>query len=68
MNGDSLSQGGAQAIRKVHDMGWKPLHMINKVAASVGVILTPASLEKCRNHSLASQKDPTDPQRCVGIS
>ena len=33
---------GAQAVRKAYDSGWKPLHIINNVSASVGSVLTPA--------------------------
>src|SRR5207247_8610619 len=34
-----------QAIRKVHDLGWKPMFFMNSVSASVSVILHPAGLE-----------------------
>jgi ABC-type branched-subunit amino acid transport system substrate-binding protein len=36
----------AQAVRKVYDMGWKPVHYLNNVGASVATVLTPAGLEK----------------------
>jgi len=36
----------AQAIRKVYDIGWKPVHYLNNVSISVGSVLTPAGLEK----------------------
>jgi branched-chain amino acid transport system substrate-binding protein len=36
----------AQAIRKVHDIGWKPKHYINNVGASIGSVLTPVGLDK----------------------
>ena len=53
----------AQAIRKVYDIGWRPLHLITKVSTSVASVLTPAGLEKSVGIvSLESQKDPTDPQ------
>jgi branched-chain amino acid transport system substrate-binding protein len=53
----------AQAIRKVHDIGWKPLHFINNVSASVGAVLTPAGLDKAVGLITASSyKDPVDPQ------
>jgi ABC-type branched-subunit amino acid transport system substrate-binding protein len=53
----------AQAIRKVHDIGWKPLHLLNNVSASVGAILTPAGLDKSIGLITASfYKDPVDPQ------
>ena len=59
----STPRAAAQAIRKVHDMAWKPLHIINKDATSVGVVLTPAGMEKSVGIiSLTSQKDPTDPR------
>ena len=53
----------AQAIRKVYDIGWKPLHIINNVSASVGAVLTPAGLDKSIGMITASfYKDPVDPQ------
>ncbi|KWV61244.1 branched-chain amino acid ABC transporter substrate-binding protein [Bradyrhizobium macuxiense] len=36
---------GAQAIRKVADLGWKPTHFIVSVASSIGGVLEPAGLE-----------------------
>ena len=36
----------AQAIRKAWDSGWKPLHYVNNVSASIGSVLTPAGLDK----------------------
>ena len=36
---------GAQAIRKVTDLGWKPTHFIVSVASSIGGVLEPAGLE-----------------------
>ncbi len=53
----------AQAIRKVHDIGWKPVHYLNNVSASVASVLTPAGLEKSVGLiSVGYYKDPTDPQ------
>lgn len=53
----------AQAIRKVADLGWKPLHILNNVSSSVGSVLTPAGLDKSVGLiSAAYFKDPTDPQ------
>ncbi len=53
----------AQAIRKVADLGWKPLHYLNNVASSVGAVLTPAGLDKSVGLITALyMKDPTDPQ------
>jgi ABC-type branched-subunit amino acid transport system substrate-binding protein len=36
----------AMAIRKVYDIGWKPVHYVNNVGASIGSVLVPAGLEK----------------------
>ena len=53
----------AQALRKAWDSGWKPLHFLNNVSASVGSVLTPAGLDKCVDVVSSSYgKDPTDPQ------
>jgi branched-chain amino acid transport system substrate-binding protein len=53
----------ALAIRKAYDLGWKPLHFLNNVSASVGSVLVPAGLEKAVG-LISTQyiKDPTDPQ------
>jgi branched-chain amino acid transport system substrate-binding protein len=51
----------AQAIRKVYDIGWRPLYIIPKVSTSVGAVLTPAGLERSIGIvSLSSTKDPTE--------
>ena len=53
----------AQAIRKVADSGWKPLHLLNNVGASVGSVLTPAGLDKSIDIvTVQYYKDATDPQ------
>jgi branched-chain amino acid transport system substrate-binding protein len=36
----------ALAIRKAYDSGWKPVHYVNNVGASIGSVLVPAGLEK----------------------
>ncbi len=52
----------AQAIRKMADIGWKPLHILNGVSNSVGAVLTPAGLDKSVGIVSADYlKDPTDP-------
>jgi branched-chain amino acid transport system substrate-binding protein len=53
----------AQAIRKAFDSGWKPLHIVNNVGASIGSVLTPAGLDKSVGlYTLQYYKDPNDPQ------
>ena len=53
----------AQAIRKVHDIGWKATHYLNNVSVGVGSVLTPAGLDKSVG-LISTQyiKDPTDRQ------
>jgi len=51
----------AQAIRRAFDSGWKPVHYLNNVSASVGSVLTPAGLDKSVGLiSTQYLKDPTD--------
>jgi branched-chain amino acid transport system substrate-binding protein len=53
----------AQAIRKTHEIGWKPLHLLNSVSSSISAVLDPAGLESSVGIvSTAYVKDPTDPQ------
>jgi len=53
----------AQAIRKAFDSGWKPLHIVNNVGASVGGVLAPAGLDTSTGLlTLQYYKDPNDPQ------
>jgi branched-chain amino acid transport system substrate-binding protein len=52
----------AQAIRKVAELDWHPLHIVNNVANSVGSVLQPAGLENAKDLlSTHYIKDPTDP-------
>jgi branched-chain amino acid transport system substrate-binding protein len=51
----------AQAIRKVWDLGWRPLQFVGNTAASVATVMKPAGLEKSVGIiSGAYLKDPTD--------
>jgi ABC-type branched-subunit amino acid transport system substrate-binding protein len=53
----------AQSIKKVAELGWKPLFILNGVGASTGTVMKPAGLENSQNIVSATyQKDPTDPQ------
>jgi len=52
----------AQAIKKVAELGWKPVHLLNNVSNSVGSVLKPAGLDNAKGVlSTAYLKDPTDP-------
>jgi branched-chain amino acid transport system substrate-binding protein len=42
----SLSRFAAQALRKAHDIGWKPLHILAYPAASIAQTLKVAGVEK----------------------
>jgi branched-chain amino acid transport system substrate-binding protein len=54
---------GAQSIKKVAELGWKPLFILNNVAASVGSVIKPAGYNNAQDIiSAAYAKDPTDPQ------
>jgi branched-chain amino acid transport system substrate-binding protein len=51
----------AQAIRKVHDIGWKPMFFMTNVSNSVGAVITPAGPENAVDIiSTVYMKDPTD--------
>jgi branched-chain amino acid transport system substrate-binding protein len=51
-----------QAIRKVRDLGWKPLFFMSNISASVPVVLEPAGLESSIGLlSSTWTKDPLDP-------
>jgi branched-chain amino acid transport system substrate-binding protein len=54
---------GAQSIKKVAELGWKPFFILNNVAASVGSVIKPAGFENAQGViSAAYAKDATDPQ------
>jgi len=53
----------AQAIKKVAEVGWKPLHFLNNVSGSVGSVLKPAGFENAQDIISADYlKDVSDPQ------
>jgi branched-chain amino acid transport system substrate-binding protein len=59
----STPKFAVQAIRKAHELGWKPLQFIDNPAASIGIVMRPAGVEASRGIiSAAFVKDPTDPQ------
>jgi len=51
----------AQAIKKMNEVGWKPLHILNSVSASIGSVMKPAGFENGQG-IISSQylKDPAD--------
>jgi branched-chain amino acid transport system substrate-binding protein len=59
----SIPKFAAQAIRKAAEIGWKPVHYLNNVAASVGATMKPAGFENDQGIITAQYlKDPTDVQ------
>ncbi|MBV8968000.1 MAG: ABC transporter substrate-binding protein [Verrucomicrobia bacterium] len=52
----------AQAIRKVHDLDWKPLFFLSYTSASIGAVINPAGPENAIGIITAGfVKDPADP-------
>jgi ABC-type branched-subunit amino acid transport system substrate-binding protein len=53
----------AQAIKKVAEIGWKPMHFLNNVSASVGSVIKPAGYDNSQDIiSAAYLKDASDKQ------
>jgi ABC-type branched-subunit amino acid transport system substrate-binding protein len=59
----SIPKFAAQAIKKMAAIGWKPVHLLNDVAASIKSTYTPAGLENSKGIiSVDFYKDPNDPE------
>ncbi|HKS17991.1 MAG TPA: ABC transporter substrate-binding protein [Bradyrhizobium sp.] len=59
----TIPKFGAQAIRRVAELDWHPLHFISYVSSLVGSVLEPAGLEASKGLiSVAVLKDIHDPQ------
>ena len=59
----AIPKFGAQVVRKVAEIQWAPLHILNGIASSVGATLKPAGLENAKGIITDNSfKDPTDPQ------
>ena len=57
----STPKFSAQAIRRAHDLGWRPLHVIGNGSSSIEAVLKPAGLDKSVGVVTAAYlKDPTD--------
>jgi ABC-type branched-subunit amino acid transport system substrate-binding protein len=53
---------GAQAIRKVYELGWKPLNFVVSVSSSIKGVMEPAGVEASKGVLTAlAFKTPTDP-------
>jgi branched-chain amino acid transport system substrate-binding protein len=59
----TIPKYAVQAIKKAHEIGWKPLHFLNNVSSSLGTVLKPAGLDASRGLITALyMKEVTDPQ------
>jgi branched-chain amino acid transport system substrate-binding protein len=59
----STPKFAAQAIKKVAEIGWKPVHFLNNVSSSIGSVIQPAGFENAQGIISSNYlKDPTDPQ------
>ena len=58
----STPKFAAQAIKKNAELGWKPVHILDINATSVGAVMQPAGLEASKDViSVNYGKDPLDP-------
>ncbi len=59
----SIPKFAAQAIKKMAAIDWKPVHLLNDVAASINATYKPAGFENAKGIiSVDWQKDPNDPE------
>jgi len=59
----STPKFAAQGIKKVAELGWKPVHIVTNVSISVGSVIKPAGYENAQGVlSAAYLKDPKDPK------
>ncbi|MFK4512427.1 ABC transporter substrate-binding protein [Bradyrhizobium daqingense] len=53
----------AQTIKKMHEIGWKPMHFLNNVSISIGSVMKPAGFEASQGIISSNYyKDATDAQ------
>jgi len=53
----------AQAIKRVGELGWKPMYFQSNTSATIGAVIRPAGFEHSQGIiSAAFMKDPTDPR------
>ncbi|WP_050424477.1 ABC transporter substrate-binding protein [Bradyrhizobium tropiciagri] len=59
----ATSKFAPQAIKKIAELNWHPLHIVTNISVSVGAVLKPAGLDNAKGIlSAAFQMDVTDPQ------
>jgi ABC-type branched-subunit amino acid transport system substrate-binding protein len=58
-----FNKAAAQAIRKVHDLGWRPTRYLSSTSTSSAAVLKPAGIDKAVGiYSLGWYKDPVAKQ------
>ena len=58
----STPKQAAQAIKKIHELGWHPVQILDINATSVGAVMKPAGLDASKGViSVGYAKDPADP-------
>lgn len=58
----SAGRAASQSIRKVHELGWKPLHILDSPWATIESVLKPVGIEKSTGIVTATYlKEPSDP-------
>ena len=50
----------AQAIKKMAEIEWKPMHVLNSVSASIGSVIKPAGFENLAGHHLGGLSEGRD--------
>src|SRR5262249_58736219 len=59
----ATSKAAVEAMKKAHEIGWKPVQLLNTVSTSVGVVMKVAGIEASRGLITALyMKDSTVPQ------
>ncbi len=59
----STPKFAAQAIKKMHEIGWKPMHLLTDVSISIGAVMKPAGFDAAEGILSAGYlKDAADPQ------
>ncbi|WP_407156897.1 ABC transporter substrate-binding protein [Bradyrhizobium sp. STM 3557] len=59
----STPKFAAQAIKKMDQLGWKPMHLMTDVSISIGAVMKPAGLDASEGVLSAGYlKDASDPQ------
>lgn len=59
----ALPKAAAQSLRKVFELGWKPLFILSSIGSSIGTVIQPVGFDKAQGViSTAYLKDSSDPQ------